>query len=219
MAQEPPCPNEETLTDYVEGRLTEAQRTRVETHMAACPACREIAMVSAELVFGDPMGKVTPVPDAVTRRTVARVVGSHKKRRSSRILERSRQWVAKGLAVMESFTLGPLGTPVGLRGGAANMAGAVVRREKQFGDLSFAVELEKAGDEGATIQVAWSADRPPGKTVRVALMTRERELASALLAGTPVLFEEIAFGTYTLIFVSAGEKLGEYTFEIQATPE
>ncbi|MFZ1983188.1 MAG: zf-HC2 domain-containing protein [Desulfatitalea sp.] len=219
MAQETPCPNDETLTDYIEGRLTETQRTLVETHLSSCSACREIAMVSAELVFGDPMGNIAPVPEAVTRRTVARVAGSRKKRLSSQIFEQSRQWVAKGFTAIEAFALGPQGAPATLRGDAAKTAGAVVRREKQFGDLRFAVELEKTGDEGATIRVAWSAGRPQGKTVRMALMARQRELASALLADAPVLFEEIAFGTYTLIFVLAGEKIGEYSFEIKATPE
>lgn len=219
MTPKPPCPDDETLTDYVEGRLSETHRALVETHLSGCSACRQIAMVSAELVFGDPLANVAPVPEAVTRRTVARVTGSPPKRRASRMIERSRQWAARGLAAIEAFTLGPLGAPAGLRGGAADTAGAVVRREKQFGDLRFAVELEKADDAAATIRVAWSAGRPPEKTVRVTLMAGERELASGLLADAPVVFEEIAFGTYTLGFAFSGEKLGAYTFEIQATPE
>lgn len=217
MTQNTFCPDDETLTDYIEGRLTEARIVEVERHLAACPVCRELAMVSAELVHGDPAWAEAPVPGQVTQQSLARLAGLKQKRRPSHIFDQSRQWVAKKLAAIEAFSWGSLGSPMAVRGGAVGSAGTVVKREKQFDGIGFAIELRQTGEGTATIEVAWAAGQPQGKVVRVALMAQERELASSVLNTEPILFEEIAFGAYTLLFVSAGKRVGEYAFEIQAT--
>ena len=54
-----------------------------------------------------------------------------------------------------------------------------------------------------------------GNGIRVTLKKGERELCSSLFSGGRVLFEDISFGPYTLIFARNGASLGAYPFEIK----
>ena len=52
--------------------------------------------------------------------------------------------------------------------------------------------------------------------IRVTLLDRnEREMASFLLSGGFVLFEDIPFGHYRLAFIRNGRRIGMYQFEIK----
>jgi hypothetical protein len=51
--------------------------------------------------------------------------------------------------------------------------------------------------------------------LRATLHQNGREVSSHLLATPEICFEDIPFGSYTLIFARAGEKVGEYPFELK----
>lgn len=53
------CPSEETLAAFVDGRLDGEARRRVVEHMASCGECRDIAVMTAEIVSAE-----RPVGDA-----------------------------------------------------------------------------------------------------------------------------------------------------------
>ena len=56
------------ICDYVDGTLTQAQKTQVNLHLAVCPACTELARDCAAAVkFIERAQEVEPPPELVTR--------------------------------------------------------------------------------------------------------------------------------------------------------
>ena len=56
------------ICDYVDGTLPAEQKSAVETHLAGCPACAELARDSAAAVaFIETAAEVEPPPELVTR--------------------------------------------------------------------------------------------------------------------------------------------------------
>ena len=59
---------ENLICDYVDGTLTADRKAEVERHLAACPACAELARDSAAAVaFMERAADVEPPPELVTR--------------------------------------------------------------------------------------------------------------------------------------------------------
>src|SRR5205807_6917955 len=59
---------EALICDYVDGTLAPAQRTELESHLAECPACAELARDSAAAIaFIDRAADVEPPPELITR--------------------------------------------------------------------------------------------------------------------------------------------------------
>jgi anti-sigma factor RsiW len=56
------------ICDYVDGRLAGAEKAALESHLAECPACAELARDSAEAVaFMERAAVVEPPPELITR--------------------------------------------------------------------------------------------------------------------------------------------------------
>jgi hypothetical protein len=206
------CPNDELLMDFVEGRLSDRQRNEIEVHLAACAPCREQVGVCAAVVYGTAAADEAHVPDHLTERALERVARQVPSPGPG-VIDRARRWVAKGVAVLERIV--PQGEPawVAVRG-EATVSDQLIRREKRFEDAAFTIEIEKSGDKQALIRVTSIQDNPSEETLRVALFKGEREAASMMLGDMPAVFEEIAFGVYTLVFARGNTKIGEYTFEV-----
>ncbi|MEA1867283.1 MAG: zf-HC2 domain-containing protein, partial [Thermodesulfobacteriota bacterium] len=64
------CPNEERLADYLEGRLSEEDRSQVEKHLSECDICLEGLVLTNSLVRGRERLDLDPVPDEVTEAAV-----------------------------------------------------------------------------------------------------------------------------------------------------
>jgi anti-sigma factor RsiW len=56
----------EVVTDYLEGKLPDADRVRLETHLAECPACVEYIAQMRETI--DALGEL-PGPESLDPRT------------------------------------------------------------------------------------------------------------------------------------------------------
>ena len=80
------CPDDETLTAYVEGLLDEAQRDTVEGHVAACPACLDVVAAS--------------VPDRFARSAMPSASATTPER-----FQRRRRRIGGGWAVAASLAL------------------------------------------------------------------------------------------------------------------
>lgn len=207
------CPDEETLMDFVEGRLPERQRARMQSHLSICDPCREQAAVCAALVYGSQPIDDAQAPERLTRRAVNRVARLRADARGRHAAGRTRRWVVRGMAVFERLVAWDEPVPVALRGETVVSAHSI-RRQKRFGDLQVTIEIETSGTAQALIRVTPAAEAGSvGAPVRVTLFKGTREAASMLLGAQPVIFEDIEFGVYTLVF-SRGATIGEYTFEI-----
>ena len=212
------CPTDEYLMDFVEGRLSDRQRHKIEVHLAACDLCREQVSVCAELVYGDVAADDVQAPDHLTQNVLDSVVHRSAAAPGTGLLDRIRRWVAKGVAVLERVV--PQGEPewVPVRGEAA-VTDRLIRREKRFEDMTLTIEIEKSGTGQTLIRVATAASSQKVSTLRVALFKGEREVASLMMGDAPVVFEEIPFGVYSLLFARGSNKIGEYAFEVTERPE
>lgn len=209
------CPNEETLTDFVEGRLSGRQQARIESHLAACDDCRQ--QVGVYLQLTHPESAVEPVaaPDYLTDKALRLVAGQADAESARPLFQSTRRLAGRGIALLEQLVPGNGLHPVPVRGAETALSERRISRQKQFEDLSVTIEIERSDDDLALIRVlptGKAADQP----VRVALIQGDREIASMTLAAGPLVFDDIAFGTYTLVFVRSGAMLGEYRFEIAA---
>ena len=223
------CPNDEILMDFVEGRLSDRQRSKIEVHLADCDLCREQAGVCAELLYGTVADEEVQAPEHLTQLAVDRVSqlsatpGPGVPRGVPEtvpegVINQARKWLAKSVAVLEHIV--PQGEPewVAVRGDATT-SDHLIRREKRFGDAALTIEIEKSGDGQALIRVALTDLAQTDEMLRVALFNGEREVASMMLGAAPVVFEEIAFGVYSLLFARGNAKIGEYTFEVTERSE
>lgn len=214
----PQCPDEETLIDFLEDRLSDRQRARIESHLAGCFECRDQVATWIALDRGDALSDAEPVPHAVTRKAIDAVAGLATESLTTKLFERTRRLVAQGKAATEQLVIGQGPQPVPVRGDQAGVPDQVIQLRKTFGDLDLRIEIEKEGANQALIRVVHKEAQPRVGPIRVVLCKAQREVASMLLDDTPVVFEEIPFGIYALVFIKGGVQQGEYLFELTGTP-
>jgi len=86
-----------------------------------------------------------------------------------------------------------------------------------FRDIETGIEIEKTGKAKACIKVRLPEAKESEKNLRITLKKNEREIASYLLDGNFILFENIPFGHYSIALIEDNVKIGEYFFEIRET--
>ena len=211
------CPNEETLTDFLEGRLSGRQQARIESHLAACADCRQQVGVYLQLFHSESAAEPVVAPDYLTDKAVRLVAGQADAdaERSRPLFHGTRRLAARGIALLEQLVPTNGLQPVPVRGAETTVSERRISRQKQFEDLSVTIEIERSDDDLALIRVL-PAEKAADQPVRVALIQNDREIASMTLAAEPLVFDDIAFGIYTLVFVRNGAMLGEYRFKITA---
>jgi hypothetical protein len=216
-----PCPDDETLVDFLEGRLSDEHRRSIDAHLVACTSCREQVAVCADVMnttfLTDDMAQA---PAPLTRKTLERVGSADNQKKPRGILTRTRRLLTAGLEKVERLTLRPEAVPVVVRGSGKEGVENIIRRQKTFNQTTFIIELERTGPDQAVLRVfpdretADCYQTTKGELLRVSLFRSDRELVSATVGKEPVVFEDIDFGAYVLTFVQHGEKIGEYAFEV-----
>ncbi|MGD9006845.1 MAG: zf-HC2 domain-containing protein [Desulfobacteraceae bacterium] len=209
------CPNEETLTDFVEGRLSGRQQARIESHLAACDDCREQVGVYIQLIHPESAAEPVIAPDYLTDKAARLAAGQADAESSRPLFHGARRLAARGIALLEQLGPGNGLQPAPVRGTETTLSEQRISRQKQFDDLTVTIEIERSDDDLALIRVL-PAGKAVDQPVRVALIQDDREIASMALAAGPLVFEDIAFGNYTLVFIRSGATLGEYRFKITA---
>lgn len=221
-----PCPDDETLVDYLEGRLSDEHRRTIDAHLVACASCREQVAVCADVMNTTSLADdMAAAPGRLTRKTLERVSDAGNQKKTHGLLSRTRRLLAAGLEKVERLTLRPEAAPVTLRGNGKESAENIIRRRKTFNQTTFIIELERTGPDQAILRVfpdPEMADRfrtTNGKLLRASLFRGDRELVSATIGKEPVVFEDIDFAAYVLVFVQDGEKIGEYAFEVNESTD
>lgn len=86
-----------------------------------------------------------------------------------------------------------------------------------FRDIETEVKIKKTGESKACIRINLSDAKKSKKALRITLKKNDREIASYLLDGNFLLFENIPFGHYSISLIEDDVKIGEYFFEIRET--
>ena len=211
------CLKDEELADYLEGRLSGRVLRRVEKHLSECDSCLKEIALSRGVVRGAKLDHLAPVPEEVTARTVKAcrdlAWAAPPVREPGNRIERMRNCFQR---VRDSFSLANL-CPVPIRGTKKVVMDRYVVLKKDFSGLRMELEIEKAGKRKANLWVKILASRPGRKPSRASLFREGREISSFRFEDSGVLFEDVPFGHYTLVFLRGGAKIAEYPFEIKET--
>ena len=211
------CNTEEVLAGYVEDRLSDKERAKVEHHLAFCDTCLQEVVVARKIIRDSEFFEADTVPDDVTKRAIEaiRVI------RGNSMLDGISIYLNLLLSkcIDTLILLWPWQTPglAPVRGSKTVIAKDLILLKKSFSDLDVEIEIEKRDQDKTSIRVMLLRDNAPKKPLRVTLFKMGREVASFPLNGSAKLFEEIPFGHYVLIFTRKGIKAGEYSFEIKET--
>ena len=212
------CPQEEALADYLAGRLSEENKTVLESHLSDCNQCLDEMMVAEELIQDNELSGFDMVPPAVTESAIALVKGrtppEHHtfRQRSAQILNQIAAWISAHTPFdwYSSDHLAPV------RSSEKTITNDYFHVQKSFKEIITDIEVEKTEQKKACVRVNLVSDSKKENNIRVTLLDRnEREMASFLLSDGFVLFEDIQFGHYRLAFVRSGRRIGMYQFEIK----
>jgi len=214
------CPDDEKLADYLEGRLSAEDRSDMDAHLSDCDACLERLMIGQHLALHS---EIPHAPAHVTE-TAVRLVGNLNTEPGGALREKAGS-VFRGICSKVSDYLSPMSwgdpLPAGVRGGQ-DAAEDYVRVRKNFREAEVEIEIEKAAADAAHVRVFLEDQAKAGgpyKTdgIRVTLKKREREISSQLPDDGYVVFENIAFDHYELVFTQHGSAIGTYSFELMET--
>lgn len=209
------CVREEALMDFLEGRLSDRQRRRVESHLASCDSCLEDMLVVRSLIREPALADTADVPAGVTARAIKAVQALRK----GSLVERVRGAVApvasRWSQVVEDLVSSGEPGLAPVRGSREDLDEDLILLSKAFSELDVDIEMERKGLKRASIKVRLTRVDHPGRPVRVTLLSGEKEISSMILVEHPVLFENIPLGRYLLAFSRGGRRVGEYAFQIR----
>jgi len=219
------CPSEEILADYIEGRLERNQRRLIENHLSTCDRCLQTIVVANSMYTDYDSYEFQEVPEYVTQ-TIIQSFVSQKDKMWNIMVTRARRWWEKikisladfGMLFFNDLQLAPV-----RRGTRVVRARNQSRRRKAFDRLKTDIDIQKTGDNRARIKVQIKRSEGEMDKIRVILLKRkldispaiDREIASDILHQNSVLFENIPFDHYNLIFTRDGITLGRYLFQIK----
>lgn len=213
------CIDEETLGDFLEGRLAGEPLTATVEHLADCEQCLETLKIGGGLLLRGNSVDTLAVPDAVTQKavtlvnrlnggpeltTTAKVSNSIKE-----ISTRVSRWFAHEFR--GNLQLAPV------RGELKFVSGNLIQVKKKFRSFQTGIEIEKNDPATATIRVSLLSDEKEPARIRVTLKKGAREVGSETMNAKLVVFENTPFGLYALVFSRRGEIIGNYKFEIKET--
>jgi len=213
------CPNEEVFSDYLEGRLPDHERSKIEEHLSDCDICLQDLVVTRSVVRGRSGLQSDPVPPGVTRAAV-NLVKSRALPSSESVRRRLRRFFAGLYSTLSDFfhlTTWGQWSLAPIRGSKKVISGGLIQRTKTFKEIEADIEIEKTGMDKALVRIKLPENMKKRESVRVTLKKGEREISSLLLNDGYVLFEDIPFGHFALSFIRDGEMLGTYHFEIKET--
>ena len=211
------CPDEERLADYLEGRLSEKERSHVEEHLAECEICLEGLAVITRLVQDRDRFELDHVSNEVTEAAV-RLVTSRTTMTQNSLMEKLKESVNNiGSSISVVLCPGQGWRPAPVRGSKTVVSDDCVCLKVSFEEIDTEIEIEKTGTSSAHIRVKpYKAEKCLG-VLRITLKQGKREIASYLLDGPYVLFEDIPFGHYSISLAKKGVPLGIYNFEVKGS--
>lgn len=210
------CIDSETLADYLEGRLQDQARDRVDLHLSECNRCLEDLLLTRR-VFHQRSGEcLQAVPPEVTNRPIVQLDQIQKGNWYDLMMGRFKVFSLKWSRLLHhiGFPLTDALAPV--RGKRVNLSDDVVLLSHSFTGMDAEIEIEKIDSRSANLKVSISTAYVSNTPVRVSLLCNEREVASYLINPSGVYFESVPFGRYSLVYTRKGANVGQYDFTIKA---
>jgi len=207
MSRVIPCPDEERLAAFLEGKLDGDEHAGMVSHFLACEACRDALAAS----MGELPSKVR-VPAGFLRRAMKALPETESR---WEIMVRFASSLVEVIRNTDGVTRYFSPAPVPARSEGAPGA-AVVVCSRRVGGVDAEIEIERIEEDRAEITVSLKeSGETPGSPVRVTLKAGGRELASYLAEEGYVAFERVPLGNYTISLSRRGVTLGEIAMEMK----
>ena len=205
------CLSDETLSNYVEGRLNDNWNRRVEGHLPQCDACLEAMTVARIIADRGHLIKTAVTPTSVTRRAILAIRGVNRGRWADNISSFLRAWT---IGWPTQWRLMRARTLFSVRGHKNMLSDDLFSVRRSYRDLKVEIGIEKTSQNTAHVRIHIIKVSHPRESTRVSLYRNyhEREIASFLLEDAPVFIENIPFGHYSLVFSRNGSEIGHYHF-------
>lgn len=212
------CISEEHLADYIQNRLPENQKEKVERHLAMCEACLDTFLILKQMLRSESCQQIPLHAQEVRERTKAKVLGETNHHPLEKKLK---QWKQKTVGlkntIYDFFSFSP-SEIVYVRSTDNNQHhDNSITLNKKFNNIEAEIEIKKQRSDAASIRVGIIKESSQSEaSIRVTLFENDREVASFPLS-MPVFFQDIFFGSYLLVFSINGVKEGEYRFKIEGS--
>ena len=207
-----PCPDEEALVCFAEGRFSKEESRKMQEHVVSCQRCAEVVSL-----FCRKTEERREVPEFLLEKAkglveeknllhIFRVVLALKEK-ALQILETS------GDVVLENEII-PL--PV-LRSRQISEFPEEIKLIKEFKDIKITLHIQKKNKDDIRINLnlADKASLQPLGDLRLALLKGNQELESYTAVSGNVVFDKISFGRYAIEILRKDNKLGIINLEIQ----
>jgi len=213
----PPCPDEETVADFLEARLSGKKKHTFENHLSSCETCTEDLEITRKLIHNKKIADLQPVPSNVTYTAVDLV-----SKQITAPMDQFRKNLGKSIKdiyakMADQITLTLAGNQylVAVRGGRDKELKDMVVLKKTFQDISTEIVFMRnpAGRSDITVRLTDKKDRQRG--LRLTLFRVDREILSdPFNQDGSVMFEDISQGRYKLTINRNGTTLDSYAFRL-----
>ena len=206
------CLSDSEIGAYIEGSLSSGRKESFESHLAGCQECWK-EFIAINRVINRKDAPAENVPEYL----MEKAIGMFPEKRSvfDVVLNLLRDSVKVLYNSPDINIFTPLPVPA-LRGEKI-MPPEMIVLKKSFEDIEVELDIEKVAGSLCNIRVA--VDDPRRKilmdTLRVELISEDRELVSGLLEDGETVLEDIGLGKYTIRINRKGKTLGEIALQIK----
>jgi hypothetical protein len=212
------CPEEEILADYLEKRLSDEERSRLETYLLECDECLDELLVAKNLIQNNGLLEYDPVSKRIEEGAIHLLADRMPARSRSlkdAIVQIITHWWSQ-VANLNSLKLYSNNRLAHVRSYDLAAHPGTFRTNKSFGKIETEIEIEKTSNDSAVIRVHLVSDTQNKYNIRATLLNKDqREISSFLLTDGSAVFEDIVFSHYNLVFKRNGATIGTYPFEIK----
>ncbi len=208
-----PCPDEEILVCFSEGRLSKRESKYVQEHLAACRRCAEIVSLLCQKIE-----EQRQVPEFLIEKAKSLV----KDKPFSNIFEIILALKEKALQILSTSgdvivdnEIIPL--PVLLRSRQISEFTEEINLIKELENIKIAINIQKRDKDKIRIklELADKVSRQPLSGLRLALLKEGQEIESYEVTSGKAVFDKLSFGRYEIQILRREEKLGAISVEIK----
>jgi hypothetical protein len=206
------CLSDSEFGAYIEGGLSSGRKEAIESHLAGCQKCwKEFVAINRVIIRED-----APVEN-VLEYLIEKALGMFPDKISvfDIVLNLLRDSVKVFYCSPDINIFTPLPVPA-LRGEKA-MPPEMIVLKKSFEDIEVELDIEKVAGSLCNIRVAVDdlSRKILMNTLRVELISDDRELVSSLLEDGETVLEDLGLGKYTIRINKKGKTLGEIALKIK----
>ncbi|MFV1951288.1 MAG: zf-HC2 domain-containing protein [Nitrospinota bacterium] len=213
------CPDDKTLSYYIDGVLRETDKERIEQHLLECSNCLDLILLHKKVKENEAHEAVPDVPIGWIERAIDIFPEKEKDAAVSPfdIVFRFAKETIEIIRNPGNLSISYGTVPVPVRGEKKILSTNLVTLSKRFPDVESEVEVEKIGKNNVNIKIITKGVTSglPLEGLRISLFNPHREIASYVAENGEVHFEDLRFGEYVIKITMLNKKIGQVSLNIK----